>query len=263
MPVVEEGDTQVDLEAPDEDTLQNLVTPSTVDGGGTSSEAVSDDEDTLTDMNISGARESSLELPEPGDSDDTQFLDASELSLEGLELDMGDEAPGVAAETGTLTDIPAPDEDEMSSPESQPQAEGGFVLDLDGFDENPTMTLDRDSLLQQSDNEISLEMEPTPAPDEEISLEIEGLDLEDSPEAEVFETENTTTPAVTPDLSNESSSSIASVIEHRKKLMKKLLKSFWKKRMRSIRTLLAYFHNGRPISQMRMPSRICAALTIP
>ncbi|MDH3948562.1 MAG: Hpt domain-containing protein [Gammaproteobacteria bacterium] len=194
---------------------------------------MSDDEDTLTDMNISGARESSLELPEPGDSDDTQFLDASELSLEGLdtglELDQGNDSLDLAAESGetaSLTDVRSPTDDELSLSPNQPQAEGGFVLELDGFDENPTMTLDRDSLLQQSDNEISLEMEPTPAADEEISLEIEGLDLEDSPEAAVFGTENTTPPAVTPDLSNESSSSIASVIEPPEEIDEEIVEIF-------------------------------------
>jgi chemosensory pili system protein ChpA (sensor histidine kinase/response regulator) len=224
MPTVEEGDTQPDLEMPDEDTLQNLVTPSTVDESGTSSEAVSDDDDTLTDIYISGARESSLELPEPGDSDDTQFLDASELSLEGL--DTGLDLAAESGETASLTDVPSPTDDELSPSENQPQAAGGLILELDGFDENPTMTLDRDSLLQQSDSEISLEMELTPAPDEEISLEIEGLDLEDSPEAAVVETENTTIPAVTPDLSNESSSSISSVIEPPEEIDEEIVEIF-------------------------------------
>ena len=225
MPADEGGDTLVDLEAPDEDTLQNLVTPSTVDEVRTSNGTVSDDLDTLTEINASGAREISLEGLEPGDGDDTQILNASELSLEGLdtglELEQGNDSLDLTAE--------------LSPSSNQPQADGELTLELDGFDENPTMTLEMGS------------------------LEIEGLDLEDSSE--------TTLPIPTrprhrdclvsrPLPSRRSSN-------HLMRSMMRLLKSFWKKRMRNIRILLVYFHNGRPISRIRMPSRICAVLTIP
>ena len=188
-------DTQVDLAAPDEDTLQNLVTPSTVDGLGTSNGTGSDDLDTLTDISPSSESVSTLEFAEPGDSDDTQILSVDELSLEGLELDQGNND----LQSATLTDIPRPTDDELSPASNQAQAEGELTLELDGFDENPTMTLEMGALPQQ---------------DEGISLEIEGLDSVGDAGASVAETGkvvSSTPPA--PDMSGESSSSIASVIE--------------------------------------------------
>ena len=194
MPADEGDDTQVDLEAPDEDTLQNLVTPSIVDEAGTPARTVPDDEDTLTDLNPSSVSGSStLELAEPGDSDDTQILNASELSLEGLEL--GDDALDLAAgntESVTLTDIARPTDNEFSQPSTQQQAEEELSLELDGFDENPTMTLEMDSLLKQPDTDLSLEMVPAQAPDmsgessSSISSVIEPPDEIDDEIIEIF-----------------------------------------------------------------------------
>jgi len=195
MPADEGGDTLVDLEAPDEDTLQNLVTPSIVDEVGTSNGTGSDDLDTLTDISPSSESVSTLEFAEPGDSDDTQILSVGELSLEGLELDQGNND----LQSATLTDIPRPTDDELSPASNQAQAEGELTLELDGFDENPTMTLEMGALLPQ---------------DAGISLEVEGLDSVDDAGARVAETgkvASSTPPA--PDMSGESSSSIASVIE--------------------------------------------------
>ena len=176
MPADEGGDTLVDLEAPDEDTLQNLVTPSTVDEVRTPNESVSDNLDTLTEINASGIDEISLEGLEPGDGDDTQILNASTLSLDGLdtglELDQGSDSLDLTAK--------------LSPSSNQPQAEGELTLELDGFDENPTMTLEMGS------------------------LEIEGLDLEDSSVSTVADTDQTIS---SPGLSGESSSSISSVLE--------------------------------------------------
>ena len=154
MPADEGGDTLVDLEAPDEDTLQNLVTPSTVDEVRTPNESVSDDLDTLTEINASGMREISLE-----------GLDT------GLELEQGNDSLDLTAE--------------LSPSSNQPQADGELTLELDGFDENPTMTLEMGS------------------------LEIEGLDLDGSSETIVADSDQTTSPG----LSGESSSSISSVLE--------------------------------------------------
>ena len=200
MPSSDDVDTHLDLQAPDDDTLQNLVTPAIVDEADGASGPVSDQEDTLTDISASGVLDSSLDLLEPADTDHTQILNVSELSLEGLEADMGEDqsessSASTAKQSGepiTLQDLPLPTEDSTSPKSSEPQVDNSLYLELDGFDENPTMTLDASVLQQQ---------------DESISLEIEGLELEDDPDM----------PAAVEkaaiDLSNESSSSISSVIE--------------------------------------------------
>jgi chemosensory pili system protein ChpA (sensor histidine kinase/response regulator) len=200
MPSSDDVDTHLDLQAPDDDTLQNLVTPAIVDETDETSGPVSDQEDTLTDISASSVLDSSLELQEPADTDQTQILNVSELSLEGLDADIEADQPesspaSTAKQSGepiTLQDLPLPTEDSTSPKSSEPQVDNSLYLELDGFDENPTMTLDASALQQQ---------------DESISLEIEGLELED----------DTDMPAAAEkaaiDLSNESSSSISSVIE--------------------------------------------------
>jgi chemosensory pili system protein ChpA (sensor histidine kinase/response regulator) len=221
MPSSNEEDTHLDLQAPDDDTLQNLVTPAVVDDVGSSNESVSDQEDTLTDISASSVLDSSLELIEPEETDATQILNASELSLEGLdaglELDQQDSSPASTAKQGgepiTLQDLPLPAEDTDAPKSNEPPAESALSLELDGFDENPTMTLDARALQQQSGDEVSFDNELTSQQDESISLEIEGLELEDGSDMPTAVEEEATATAVPVDLANESSSSISSVIE--------------------------------------------------
>jgi len=220
MPSSDEVDTHQDLQAPDDDTLQNLVTPAIVDDSSGAGEAVSDQEDTLTDISASSVLDSSLDLQEPADTEQTQILNVGELSLEGLDAGLDWEpADGSAAttkpadETGTLHDLSEPEEDDDSPKLSDASAEAAFSLELDGFDENPTMTLDSSGLQLPSDaldvdNAFPLQQE-----EESISLEIEGLELEEAPTIPKAAEEEATTTAVPADVSNESSSSIASVIE--------------------------------------------------
>jgi chemosensory pili system protein ChpA (sensor histidine kinase/response regulator) len=215
MPSSDDVDTHLDLQAPDDDTLQNLVTPAIVDEADGASGPVSDQEDTLTDISASGVLDSSLDLLEPADTDHTQILNVSELSLEGLEADMdADQSESSSASTAkqsgepiTLQDLPLPTEDSTSPKSSEPQVDNSLSLELDGFDENPIMTLDASALQQQSGDELGFDNELSSQQDESISLEIEGLELEDDSDM----------PAAVEkaaiDLSNESSSSISSVIE--------------------------------------------------
>ena len=214
IPSSDDVDTHLDLQAPDDDTLQNLVTPAIVDETDGASGPVSDQEDTLTDISASSVLDSSLELIEPEESDATQILNASELSLEGLNA--GTEPDSSSASTAkqndepiTLQDLPSPAEDFGSPNSSKPPTENALCLELDGFDENPTMTLDASALQQQSGDELSFDNELTSQQDEAISLEIEGLE----PDMPAAVEEEVTAASVPVDLANESCSSISSIIE--------------------------------------------------
>ena len=220
----EGGDTLVDLEAPDEDTLQNLVNPSIVDEANSSVSPVSDDEDTLTEIDSSEVSASSLELAMPGDGEDTQVLDASMLSLEGIDNGSLDEANSVT-EAATFTDIAGPTDDEISALQ-QPQAEGELTLELDGFDENPTMTLEMDSLSQQPDQDVGTDLEPAPQQGEGISLEIEEFDNKDDTEMLLAGGTELPVPEETPNTASESSSSIASVLEPPEEIDEEIVEIF-------------------------------------
>jgi chemosensory pili system protein ChpA (sensor histidine kinase/response regulator) len=221
MPGFDDVDTHQDLQAPDDDTLQNLITPAIVDETDGTSGPVSDQEDTLTDISASGVLDSSLDLLEPTDTDHTQILNVNELSLEGLDADTEAEQSGSSpastakqsSEPITLQDLPLPAEDTTSPKSSEPQVDNSLSLELNGFDENPTMTLDANALQQQSSGEeLSFDNEFGSQQNESVSLEIEGLELEDDSDMPAA-AEGATTAAVAVDLSNESSSSISSIVE--------------------------------------------------
>ncbi len=220
MPGSDGEDTQLDLQAPDDDTLQNLVSPAVVDESESSGEPVSDQEDTLTDINTSSMLDSSQDLMAPDEADATRILDVSDLKLDdepaGLELELPEES-GFATERSsdaiTHQDLPAPgkDSDTSASSEASP-VDNAMSLELDGFDENPTMMLDRGGLHQFASEPGS----DTAAPrqhDDSLSLEIEGLELEDVADDSAAIEEDAVSATPQADLSNESSSSIASVIE--------------------------------------------------
>ena len=221
MPSSDDEDTHLDLQAPDDDTLQNLVTPAIVDDSGGASESVSDQEDTLTDISSSSVLDSSLDLQEPADTDQTQILNLSELSLEDLDTSLGSvQADASSAstakqsgETGRMQDLPEPEEDNDSPKLSESSTEDTFSLELDGFDENPTMTLDASALQQQVGDDDSFESQFPSQQDEAVSLEIEGLELEETPDMPAATEEEAAATTLAADLSNESSSSIVSVIE--------------------------------------------------
>ena len=221
MPSSDDVDTHQDLLAPDDDTLQNLVTPAIVDDSANASETVSDQEDTLTDISASSVLDSSLDLQEPADTDQTQILNVGELSLEGLDAGLDREQADASAtttkptdKTNTPKDLPEPAEDDDSPKLSEVPAQDAFPLELDGFDENPTMTLDSSGLQLPGDALDVDNQFPLHQDEESISLEIEGLELEDA--TSIMPTaveEEAATTAIPADTSNESSSSIASVIE--------------------------------------------------
>ena len=221
MPDSDEVDTHLDLQAPDDDTLQNLVNPAVVEESDSTNEPVSDQEDTLTDISTSSMLESSQDLlMEPDDSDATRILEVGDLNLgdevAGLELEQS-ETPATTAEESsdaiTSQDMPALKQD-LDIPESiEPSSEeNSMSLELDGFDEDPTMMLDK-SALQQFESEPNFDTEAPKQQDESLSLEIEGLDLEEATDEPTAIVENAADETSLPDLSNESSSSIASVIE--------------------------------------------------
>ena len=220
MPASDEDDTQQDLQSPDDDTLQNLVTPAVVEDTESSNAPVSDQEDTLTDISASSVLGSSKELLESDETDATRILDVGELSLEGFETGQEAEQPEPVStsldqqhdDALSWQDLSSPEEDSDNPKLNEPPADNPLSLELDGFDENPTMTLDQNAL-QQFESELNLESESPAQQDEEISLEIEGLELEEITETPPASEQETSAVAATPDLSNESSSSISSVIE--------------------------------------------------
>jgi len=221
MPDSDDEDTHLDLQAPDDDTLQNLVTPAIVDDSGSASGSVSDQEDTLTDISASSVLDSSQDLQEPVDTDQTQILNVSELSLEGLDAGLeleqmdssSDSMAKQIADASNQDDLSLAEEDTDSPKLNESSAEDMFSLELDGFDENPTMTLDASALQQQVGDAPGFDSQLPSQQDESISLEIEGLELDESPDMPSIVEEEVSAPVQAADLSNESSSSIVSVIE--------------------------------------------------